>query len=324
MTKLDELLKEINREHVYIQTHNFPDPDAIASAYGLQCLLKHRGICSTICYKGKIDRYSTEKLCEMMQIEISNIEDLESVLTEEDEVILVDAQKGNSNIINMTGDEIICIDHHPCNDMFQYRFKDIRPDIGACATMIAQYFFENNVSMDEKIATALTYGIRIDTNNLSRGVSKLDFEMIYRMYDLCDYETIHMLENSTLCFEDLVAYSKAISSIEVYDNISFADTGEDCPVIANISDFMLALKEVSFSVVYSRKEGGIKLSVRSVKSSLDAGKIVSKALDGIGNGGGHASMAGGFVPFEGSEQQAVVLLDEIKERFVSVIGVSKA
>ena len=129
-----------------------------------------------------------------------------------------------------------------------------------------------------------------------------------------------MLENSNLCFEDLVAYSKAISSIEVYDNISFADTGEDCPVIANISDFMLALKEVSFSVVYSRKDGGIKLSVRSEKASLDAGKIVSEALVGIGNGGGHAEMAGGFVPFDGNEQAAVVLLDTIKERFVSVIG----
>ena len=57
------------------------------------------------------------------------------------------------------------------------------------------------------------------------------------MYDDCDYEEIHMLENSNLCFEDLVAYSKAISSIEVYDNISFADTGEDCPeaLIASVS-----------------------------------------------------------------------------------------
>lgn len=320
MTKLDELLHEINRDHVYIQTHNFPDPDAIASAYGLQYLLEHCGVSSTICYKGKIDRYSTEKLRQMMKIEFLNIEDLESVLTDEDEVILVDAQKGNSNIINIAGDEIICIDHHPYNDKYSYRFQDIRPQTGACATMIAQYFFENDVPMNEKIATALTYGIRIDTNNLSRGVSKLDFEMIYRMYDLCDYETIHMLENSNLCFEDLVAYSKAISSIEVYDNISFADTGEDCPVIANISDFMLALKEVSFSVVYSRKDGGIKLSVRSEKASLDAGKIVSEALVGIGNGGGHAQMAGGFVPFDGNEQAAVVLLDTIKERFVSVIG----
>lgn len=324
MTKFDELLKEINREHVYIQTHNFPDPDAIASAYGLQRLLAHRGIKSTICYKGKIDRYSTAKLHELMEIEFLNIDEIEMKLSEDDEVILVDAQKGNSNIINMTGDEIICIDHHPCNDRFQYRFKDIRPEVGACATMIAQYFFENDVPMDEKIATALTYGIRIDTNNLNRGVSKLDFEMIYRMYDLCDYEIIHMLENSNLCFDDLVAYSKAISSIEVYDNVSFADTGEACPVIANISDFMLALKEVSFSVVYSRNQDGIKLSVRSEKATLDAGKIIAKALEGIGNGGGHAEMAGGFVPFEREEQEAVVLLDTIKERFVAVIGAMKA
>ena len=50
MTKLDKLLGEINREHVYIQTHNFPDPDAIASAYGLQKLLELRGVRATICY----------------------------------------------------------------------------------------------------------------------------------------------------------------------------------------------------------------------------------------------------------------------------------
>lgn len=320
MTKLDQLLQQINREHVYIQTHNFPDPDAIASAYGLQQLLKNRGIRSTICYKGKIDRYSTDRLLEMMQIKLLNIENLASVLTEEDEVILVDAQKGNSNIINITGDEIICIDHHPVNEKYQYRFTDIRPQIGACATIIAQYFFENNIPMDSGIATALTYGIRIDTNNLSRGVSKLDIEMLYRMFDSCDYEIIHMLENSNLCFEDLMAYSSAISSIEVYDNISFADTGKDCPVIANISDFMLAIKEVSFSVVYSRKEGGIKLSVRSEKASLDAGKIIGTALEGIGNGGGHASMAGGFVPFEGTDQEADLLIEQIKERFITTIG----
>ncbi len=320
MTKLEELLREIHKEHVYIQTHNFPDPDAIASAYAMQNLLQARGISSTICYKGKIDRYSTEKLQELLRLEFLHIEDLESRLTDEDEVILVDAQKGNSNIINMTGDEMICIDHHPKNDKYPYRFSDIRPEVGACATIMAQYFFENDVPMSRSVATALTYAIRIDTNNLSRGVSKLDFEMAYRMYDLCDYDTIHMLENSNLCFEDLVAYSKAIASIEVYDNISFADAGAGCPVIANISDFMLALKEVSFSVVYARREGGVQLSVRSEKPSLDAGKIVSKALAGLGSGGGHAEMAGGFVTFSGDEKEEVILLDEIKERFVAVIG----
>lgn len=320
MTKLEELLKQINRKHVYIQTHNFPDPDAIASALGIQELLKHNGITSTICYKGKIDRYSTDKLRELMNIELLNVEDLGAILTEEDEVILVDAQKGNSNIIDITGDEIICIDHHPENEKFSYRFKDIRPGVGACATIVAQYFFENEIPMERRIATTLTYGIRIDTNNLSRGVSKLDIEMLYRMFDECDYEVIHMLENSNLCFDDLMAYSSAISSIEVYDDISFCNTGKDCPVIANISDFMLALKEVSFSVVYSRKSDGIKLSVRSEKSMLDAGKIVAEALKGIGNGGGHASMAGGFVPCTGSDMDVKLLEAQMKERFLAVIA----
>ena len=94
MTKFEELLQQINRQHVYIQTHNFPDPDAIASAYGLKRLLATRGIEASICYKGKIDRYGTYRLCEILDIELLNVEDLTEVLTDEDEVILVDSPEG--------------------------------------------------------------------------------------------------------------------------------------------------------------------------------------------------------------------------------------
>lgn len=321
MTRLEQLISNIKREHVYIQTHNFPDPDAIASAFGLQELLKYRGIDATICYKGKIERYSTEKMCQLFSIEIINIEDIADSLSDKDEVILVDAQKGNSNIMDMTGDEVICIDHHPTFEQQTYRFADIRPEIGACASIIAQYFVENEIPMDSRIATALSFGIRMDTKNLSRGVAKLDMEMLYHMFELCDQNVIHNLENSNLYFEDLMAYSKAIYSIQVYDNVSFADTGRDCPegLIASVSDFMLALVEVTFSIVYSRKSDGIKLSVRSEGSKLDAGKIIRQALEGIGNGGGHAEMAGGFVPFAGDDEEADLMIKNIQERFLNVI-----
>ena len=46
----------------------------------------------------------TDKLREILDIRLVNIENIDSELTEDDEVILVDAQKGNSNIIDMTGD----------------------------------------------------------------------------------------------------------------------------------------------------------------------------------------------------------------------------
>ncbi len=223
--------------------------------------------------------------------------------------------------MDMTGDEIICIDHHPTFEQQTYRFADIRPEIGACASIIAQYFVENEIPMDSRIATALSFGIRMDTKNLSRGVAKLDMEMLYYMFELCDQNVIHNLENSNLYFEDLMAYSKAIYSIQVYDNVSFADTGRDCPegLIASVSDFMLALVEVTFSIVYSRKSDGIKLSVRSEGSKLDAGKIIRQALEGIGNGGGHAEMAGGFVPFAGDDEEADLMIKNIQERFLNVI-----
>ena len=321
MTKFEELVSKINREHVYIQMHNFPDPDAIASAFGLQELLKYHGILATICYKGKIERYSTEKMCQLLEIEIENIEDIKKLLTEKDEIILVDAQKGNSNIIDITGDEIICIDHHPTFEKQEYRFSDIRPEVGACASIIAQYFIENDIPLSERVATALAFGIRMDTKNLSRGVAKLDMEMLYRIFDRCNQQIIYSLENSNLYFEDLLAYSKAIYSIQVYDNVSFADTGKDCPegLIASVSDFMLALVEVTFSIVYSRKNEGIKLSVRSEIPELDAGKITRDALAGIGNGGGHAEMAGGFVSFSGSDDEEYLMIKEIQERFLHEI-----
>ena len=103
MKKIDEVIAHIKYSHVYIQTHNFPDPDAISSAFGLQKLLAHKNIDATICYKGKIDRYNTLKLIELLEIHLENLEKIEADLEEDDEVILVDAQKGNSNIIDMTG-----------------------------------------------------------------------------------------------------------------------------------------------------------------------------------------------------------------------------
>ena len=299
MTKFEELLKNIHHKHVFIQTHNFPDPDAIASAYGLSMLLKSCNIDSTLCYSGRIDRHSTARMIELAGIEIYNINDLPSV-TDDDEVILVDSQKGNSNIINMTGEEIICIDHHPTGARTaapdkEYRFYDIRPEAGACASIIASYFYENNIPMDDNTATVLCFGIRMDTKGLSRGVSDFD-----RVFKNSNHAVIQSLENSTLEFSDLKVYAAAINSIQVYGTASFANAGYNCPeaLIASVSDFMLQLKEVDFSVVYSFRSDGVKLSIRSEDALYDAGVIASRALRDIGGGGGHASMAGGFIPYD--------------------------
>lgn len=317
MTKLEEILSNISAKHVYIQTHNFPDPDAIASAYGLQRLLEAKGISATICYNGRIDRVSTLRMIEELKITLCNVNEITNI-TKEDEIILVDSQKGNINVEDMTGQIIICIDHHPSNNVNDYKYADIRKEIGACASMIGEYFLENNIAMDTLIATALIYGIKIDTANLSRGVSKLDLDMFYYLYPKCDMEIVQKLEHSVLQIDDLHAYANAINSIEIKNGISFANTGVDCPeaLIATISDFMMSISSVYLSVVYARRAEGIKLSVRSKYGTCDAGELCKRALIDCGNGGGHAHMAGGFVPFTGDEEEEERLIRMIKERFL--------
>lgn len=318
MTKFEEIITCSKGDHIYIQTHNFPDPDAISSAYGIQKLLSASNIEATICYKGKIDRSSTNRLVNQLKIDIKNIDDM-ATITSGDKIILVDAQKGNANIIDMPGVEIICVDHHKTYEKASYLYSDIRPEVGACASIVAEYFYDNKIEIDQSTATALLYGIKVDTANMSRGVSDLDLEMFYRLFKLSDIDFIKTLEMSTIQFDDLHAYVNAINSIKEYHNISFANTGDECPeaLIATISDFMLAIDEVNLSVVYSDKKDGIKLSIRS-DSQYDAGLIAKNALAGIGNGGGHELMAGGFVP----SQQGVdtlTLISDLEDRFVDTV-----
>jgi nanoRNase/pAp phosphatase (c-di-AMP/oligoRNAs hydrolase) len=155
---------------------------------------------------------------------------------------------------------------------------------------------------------------------MSRGVSDLDLEMFYKLYKLSDRSLLNELDMNMIQFSDLYAYGHAINSIKIYDNLSFSNTGIDCPeaLIATISDFVLALEEVNLSIVYSLKKDGIKLSVRSDREEYDAGLITKLALEGIGNGGGHDRMAGGFVLF-GPDVNKEMLCAEIEERFIQVV-----
>lgn len=318
-TALERLLAVITRPKVYIQTHNYPDQDALASAYGLQELLRYKGIDSVICYQGEIDKANTISMTEALELELFDVDDLP--IQEEDEIILVDGQKGNVNLEEQRGEEIACIDHHPVQETDSYRFFDIRK-VGACATIIAEYFLENGIPLSSKVATALTYGIKMDTANLMRQTTPVDVDMFCAMYKKADIEMIRMFESHSLVMTDLDAYRKALKDLKIYGkNIGVANVGAECSeaMMGTLSDFIMSLDVVEFSVVFSYRAGGLKLSVRSEMANVDAGAIVREALAGYpGGGGGHVGMAGGFVAGLG-ESQADEAEYIITERIIKLV-----
>lgn len=314
-----ELVTLLKGHKVYLQTHNFPDPDALASAYGMQVFLRAHGIESTICYAGAIEKNSTKKMIDTFQIPAYNINEL-SDMEADDYIVTIDAQKYNSNLTDFPGNEVACIDHHPTVIPCSYEYSDLRI-CGACASMVASYFKESDTSLDENTATALLYGIKMDTDSFNRGVTDFDIEMFSFLHKIADNQIIINLSHNNYEIQDLYAYGEAIRNIKIYENVGFASISFDCPdaLIAMISDFILGLDIVEFAVVYATRNGGYKFSVRNETDIYHAGTVTAKALEGIGNGGGHFAMAGGLVTID-----AIPLLGDhphfnIQQRFLNTL-----
>lgn len=314
MSDFKELVSICEGKTVYIQTHNFPDPDAIASAYGLQCLLKLHGIVGKICYAGRIDKLSASKMLETFGIEMSSYDKLRDKMRKTDWIICVDSQKNGGNITDFVGKEIACIDHHPVYKEVSYRYSDIR-QTGSCATIIADYYRQLGITPDKNAATALLYGLRMDTLQFSRGVTALDIEMFAFLHPLCDQKQLIHLESNNMEMRDLKAYGAAIENIELYDKVGISYIPFPCPdaMIAVLADFILSLQEVEVAIVSSEREDGLKLSVRSETAAVHAGELVHSALSGIGEGGGHAEMAGGLVKY--NQKSAAYCREQVRDRF---------
>ena len=320
--KFLDFLETVRGQRVFVQTHNFPDPDAIGSGFGLVKLLEHFGIKSELVFVGQIDRLNTKKMTDLCNIKIQSFDELEVPMAQDDPVICIDSQKFGGNIRDLPGDEVACIDHHPLVDSGEsFRYLDVRT-AGSCATLIAEYFKELDVTPDEDTATALLYGLKMDTMHFTRGVTFHDIEMYEYLFRYASAEEITDLEQNNMEYSDLKAYGAAIENIEIFGKVGFAGIPFACPDarIATVADFILSLDEVDVAVLYARRKDGYKFSVRSNTTEVDAGKLVSKALKGLGNGGGHSFMAGGFLPDEAVATFEANPDSRIRELFLSVIS----
>ncbi len=320
MPDIRNLLPFLKGRSVYIQTHNFPDPDAIASAYGLKQLLKNFDVDTTLCFEGKIDKLSATKMLDAFGIEMFAYSEICDKMKEEDAIICVDSQKNGGNITDFIGDEIAAIDHHPTFVKIAYQYSDIRIT-GACASIIAEYYKNLGISPDSNTATALLYGIRMDTLQFSRGVTQLDIDMFAYLFPFADSEKLTALERNNIELRDLQAYGVAIDNVKIYNRVGFSSVPFSCPdgLVAALSDFLLSLDEVDVAVIICHRENGIKLSVRSVVQEVQAGSLIREALAGIGDGGGHREMAGGMIKKEKLEEFGKYPGDFIREKFLQVL-----
>ena len=109
----------------------------------MQYLLAQRGLKTAIVYDREMEKSDSVAMLELFGIGMA-LARRSATLGAEDWALLVDGQKGGGNLTDLPTDEVACIDHHEYRPGQGYRFEDIRPSVGACSSIVAEYFFENS------------------------------------------------------------------------------------------------------------------------------------------------------------------------------------
>lgn len=156
-----ELLGPIPDGIIAIHTHNTPDPDALAAAFGVQWILKKNGRESHIYYDGEISHPQNKTMVNFLGIGIQKIEEYNKDNYQFN--VIVDATESNST----TDSPHLVIDHHKSKSKAK---KVIIETVGAASTlvyeMIEQLGIDFEDEYDANVATALYIGIKTDTNDL--------------------------------------------------------------------------------------------------------------------------------------------------------------
>lgn len=289
-------IQQIN-ERILVQAHDFPDHDAVASAFGLGRLLERLGFTVQLVHRFPIRSHSLNAMIRDLHIPIQRVDELLPTEFSNEPCIIVDGSPNNTNAHPITSNVIGVIDHHVNPGELTAPFVDIRTSYGACASIITDYWQEAQLIPDRETATALLMGIQIDTDFLSRRVSPADLNAHHRLFFQADWQFGTQVVKASLSLSDLKAFYFATNHYLTQENLFFTMLPTDCTqeLISILADFFLRLREILVTVIVEAGGDRYHVSVRSRSPDISAATIVQLALAGIGAGGGHDHMAGGFI-----------------------------
>ena len=288
-------LKGDNR--IIIQAHDFPDHDAISSAYALAYLLRKKGLSTFITFHGYIDRVSLRNLIDWLEIPVCKPKELK--LQPNDKIIVVDGCIGEKNITDLPGLEVGVIDHHQVKTPDFVWYADVRPNYGSTATMMVEYYSYFSLPMPKPVATALLVGLSFDTANFTRAVGPADLRALLYLQARADNDMVNRICRNQVEFHELQLFRAMLSSMRREKNAAFAALPEGCPknMLGVLGDFLLGVDELDVVVLTARNSEKTFISLRSECSKNNVAKIIRKVLNDkeIGFGGGHPHMAGGII-----------------------------
>ena len=310
--------------------HDNPDPDAIASAVALVEMAEAAGTEADACYYGEISHQENRAMVNLLDLELRQLSATDSLEVYEAFALIDHSRAGINDQLPADLHIDIVVDHHPPRGPVQGDFVDLRAQIGATSTLLTGYLEHLGVDIGPRIATALLYGIRVDTKAFRREVSSLDFEAAATLWPRVDFDIVRQIEQPTIDGDTLETVARTIKNRTQRGSVVVASAGEisDRDALPQAADQLLAMEGVDTTLVFGFREEMVYLSARARGSEIDVGETIRDAFDQIGSAGGHADMAGAQLTMgilAGSEDEAEresilsVVEEVISDRFFEAV-----
>lgn len=281
---------------ITVQCHDNPDPDALASGWGLVKYFRSLGCDVRFLYSGRFQITKSNLLLMLVELGIPVVYCPTYTIDEDELLLTVDCQYGQGNVTTAQAEHIAVIDHH--HGTPSVSLSEVRSTLGSCSTLVWKMMTDEgyDVSSDSLLATALYYGLMTDTGNFTEIYHPLDRDM----HDMLPFSKnlISRFCNSNISLNEMVIAGNALVNY-TYIETSSCGVIEAAPcdpnILGFISDLALQVDKFDLCVTFNEVSGGYKLSIRSCSKDVHANEFATYITSGIGSGGGHSGKAGGFI-----------------------------
>ena len=211
-------LKELaDFNNIVIQGHDNPDADAVASCYGLYMYFLSLGKKVRMIYGGRneIRKSNLVLMLDKLNIPFEYTKELDEI---PELLLTVDCQYGERNVQKFDGKTVAIIDHHiaiprsmikrasdeETDDNDELELVEIRDNYGACATVVWDMLKTEGFEAKEheELATALYYGLFMDTGKLQEVRHPKDKDMRDELEFCLNRNILTLLENSNISMKE--------------------------------------------------------------------------------------------------------------------------
>ena len=316
------LLKKLaGKSRIAVSTHQHPDPDALASAIGLATLLRQRLPNATvdIALKGTIGGGLNEAFNRVIKLDYVELTDLSAATY--DAICLVDVQSSFGYSPMPAGmSPFAVIDHHRARGRRPGGpFVDIRTDVGATSSILFSYFMELEQPISPDVSAALLFGIETDLAGAAGTPGELDNIALSSLVLTADTRKLYQMRHVDLPRDFYSAQFDALKTATLFGDcvIAHVDRVVSPEQPAILADFLLRYDGANWALVSAIHEGRMILSLRTSMKDHSAGDVMRRLLNQLGEGGGHRSKAGGYIPSTDAEKFRPLL----RRRLLRLLGI---